>query len=115
MDFFISSALAQQGQQPQEPNVWFSVLLLVGMVALFYFLLIRPQTKRAKEHREMVEGLSQGDEVVTNGGLLGRVTAVGDTFATLELGGGVQVRVQKNAVANVMPKGTLKEQEKKGQ
>jgi len=114
MDFFISSAWAQ-AQQPQQPNVWFSVLLLVGMVALFYFLLIRPQTKRAKEHREMVEALSQGDEVVTNGGLLGRVTAVGDTFATLELGSGVQVRVQKNAVANVMPKGTLKEQEKKGQ
>ncbi len=110
MDFFISTAAAQQ--QAEEPNVWFSILLLVGMIALFYFLLIRPQTKRAKEHRQMVEDLSKGDEVVTNGGLLGRITEVGDTFASLELGNGTEVQIQKNAVSNVMPKGTLKEQEK---
>ncbi|MFP4184065.1 MAG: preprotein translocase subunit YajC [Halorhodospira sp.] len=113
MDFLISAAYAQQ-QQPQEPNVWFSVLLLVAMIALFYFLLIRPQTKRAKEHRQMIEELSKGDEVVTNGGTLGRIVEVGDTFATLEVANGVQLQIQKNAVANVMPKGTLKEQEKKG-
>ncbi len=113
MDFLISAASAQQ-QQPEEPNVWFSIVLLVGMIALFYFLLIRPQTKRAKEHRQMVEDLGKGDEVVTNGGTLGRITEVGETFATIEVANGVELQIQKNAVANVMPKGTLKDQEKKG-
>ncbi len=113
MDFLISAAHAQQ-QAPQEPNVWFSVLLLVGMIALFYFLLIRPQNKRAKEHRQMIDELSKGDEVVTSGGTLGRITEVGETFATLEVANEVQLQIQKNAVSNVMPKGTLKEQEKRG-
>ncbi|MFP4129459.1 MAG: preprotein translocase subunit YajC [Halorhodospira sp.] len=113
MDFLISTAHAQQ-QAPQEPNAWFSALLLVGMIALFYFLLIRPQNKRAKEHRQMIEELAKGDEVVTSGGTLGRITEVGESFATLEVASGVQLLIQKNAVANVMPKGTLKEQEKKG-
>lgn len=112
MDFFISPAMAQQGEAAGNPLV--SILLLVAMVAVFYFLLIRPQSKRAKEHRKMVEELSKGDEIVTNGGVLGRVTDVGESFATLEVADGLELQVQKNAVAHVMPKGTIKEQEKKG-
>ncbi|MBK1735905.1 preprotein translocase subunit YajC [Halorhodospira abdelmalekii] len=111
MDFLISNAWAQQ--EAQQGDIWFSILLLVGMIALFYFLLIRPQTKRAKEHRQMVEELAKGDEVVTNGGLLGRIAQVGENFATIEVGNGVQVQIQKHAVTSVMPKGTIKEQEQK--
>lgn len=111
MDFFISSAWAQN--QAQQGDMWFSIMLLVGMIALFYFLLIRPQNKRAKEHRQMIEELTKGDEVVTNGGLLGRITLVGDNFATIEVANDLQVPIQKQAVANVMPKGTIKELDNK--
>jgi preprotein translocase subunit YajC len=71
--------------------------------------LIRPQTKRAKEHKKMVEGLAKGDEVVTNGGMLGRITAVGDNFVQIKIADNVEVKVQKTAVANLMPKGASKE------
>ncbi len=111
MDFFIAPAMAQQGEPAGNPL--FSIVLLIAMIAVFYFLLIRPQSKRAKEHRQLVEGLSKGDEVVTNGGVLGRVTDVGETFATVEVTDGVKLHVQKNAVAHVMPKGTIKEQKGK--
>lgn len=111
MDFLISNAWAQQ--EPPQGDIWFSIMLLVGMIALFYFLLIRPQSKRAKEHRQMVDDLTKGDEVVTNGGLLGRITQVSESFATVEVANGLQVQIQKHAVANVMPKGTIKEQDNK--
>ena len=82
--------------------------MMVIFFVIFYFLLIRPQSKQAKEHKSMVEGLSKGDEVVTNGGLLGKINKVGDNFLTLEIADGLQVQVQKNAVASLMPKGTMK-------
>ncbi|ABI56566.1 protein translocase subunit yajC [Alkalilimnicola ehrlichii MLHE-1] len=113
MDFFISTAMAQGGGE--QGNPLFGIIFLVLMMAIFWFLLIRPQQKRQKAHQKMVTELSRGDEVVTNGGVLGRVTAVGETFITLEVSKSQQVRVQKNAVANVMPKGTIKEQEKAAQ
>ncbi|HYW04539.1 MAG TPA: preprotein translocase subunit YajC, partial [Gammaproteobacteria bacterium] len=75
---------------------------------LFYFLLIRPQVKRAKEHRKMVESLSKGDEVATNGGLLGRITEIGDNYIELEIADGVVVKVQRQSVSNLLPKGTIK-------
>jgi len=75
---------------------------------VFYFLLIRPQTKKAKEHKLMVEALAKGDEIVTNGGLLGRVTKVGDNFVDLELAEGMVVKLQRHAVGSVLPKGTIK-------
>lgn len=112
MDFFISPAMAQQGEQAGNPIV--SIVLLVAMIAVFYFLLIRPQSKRAKEHKKMIEELAKGDEVVTNGGVLGRIIEVGETFTTVEVADGTQLQIQKNAVAHVMPKGTIKEQDKKG-
>ena len=82
---------------------------LVLIFVVFYFLLIRPQTKRAKEHKKMVAGLSKGDEVVTNGGLLGRITEVGENFVQVKVAENVEVKVQRQAVANLMPKGTSKE------
>jgi preprotein translocase subunit YajC len=84
------------------------LLMMVVFIAIFYFLLIRPQQRKAKEHQAMVAKLAQGDEVVTAGGLLGRVLDVGDTFVTLEIADGVRVKVQRFQVISLMPKGTLK-------
>ncbi len=107
MSFFISDALAAPAEAQPDPLMSFLPLILIFVV--FYFLLIRPQTKRAKEHKKMVEGLAKGDEVVTNGGLLGRITEVGENFVQVQIADSVEVKVQKQAVANLMPKGTSKE------
>ena len=104
MDFLISSAYAQDAA-PQGGLMGFLPLILIFVV--FYFMLIRPQMKRAKEHRRMVSELSKGDEVVTNGGLLGKITSLGDSFVTLQLADNVSIKLQRHAVANVMPKGTI--------
>ena len=85
-----------------------NLLFLGGFVLIFYFLLWRPQAKRAKQHKQLVSGLAKGDEVVIGGGLVGRVTKVSDEFLTLEVSEGTEVNVQKNAVAAVLPKGTIK-------
>ena len=85
-----------------------SFLPLIIIFVVFYLLLIRPQMKRAKEHKKMVEALAKGDEIVINGGLLGRITEVGENFVTAEVAEGVRVRVQKHAVASLVPKGTAK-------
>jgi preprotein translocase subunit YajC len=84
-------------------------ILMMGLFfVIFYFMLIRPQSKRAKEHRAMLAALAAGDEVVTSGGILGRVVEVGDNFVTIEVADGVQLKVQKGQVAALMPKGTVK-------
>ena len=106
MNFFISDALAAAPQGQADPLMSFLPLIFIFVV--FYFLLIRPQSKKAKEHKLMVEALAKGDEVVTNGGMLGRITKVGDNFVELEVADQVSVKVQRQAVANVMPKGTIK-------
>ena len=85
-----------------------SFLPLIIIFVIFYFLLIRPQSKRAKEHREMVAKLAKGDEVVAGGGILGRVTDVSDSYVTVEVADGVAIKVQRAAVAQVLPKGTIK-------
>jgi preprotein translocase subunit YajC len=105
LDFFISSAHAQDAAQP---GGLMSFLPLIVIFIIFYFLLIRPQMKRAKEHKQLVAQLGNGDEVVTNGGLLGRIINVGESFVTVELADNVQIKVQKHAIASVMPKGTIK-------
>ncbi len=107
MDFLISTAYAQAAGAPQG-NAWMQMLPLVAIFVVFYFLLIRPQTKKAKEHRDMVAKLSTGDEVVTAGGILGRIVELSDTFVTLEVANGVQLKVQRFQVTQLMPKGTLK-------
>jgi len=107
MDLFVTTAWAQDAGAASG-SAWMQLLPLVLIFVVFYFLLIRPQTKRAKEHKEMVGKLQSGDEVVTNGGLLGRITEVGDNFVALEVANGVVIKVQKFQVAQLMPKGTVK-------
>jgi preprotein translocase subunit YajC len=83
------------------------IFILIGMFALMYFLLIRPQQKRAKDHKKVLSELKKGDEVVTNGGIVGKVTSVDETFIDLEITSGVTVKVQKQGINNKMPKGTV--------
>ena len=112
MSLFISDAWAEGAPAAGQGDPLQGILFLVGMIAIFYFLLIRPQQKRAKEHRQMVEALAKGDEIVTSGGLLGRIIEVGSQYVTVELGEGLTVRMEKQAVARVLPKGSLKAAEK---
>ncbi len=106
MDFFIASAMAQDAGA-QEPSMLASFIPLILIIVIFWFLLIRPQMKRNKQHRELVSGLSVGDEVVTAGGMLGRVTEVGESFVSLQLTDDVTIKLQKHSVAQVVPKGTM--------
>ncbi|MBI5279925.1 MAG: preprotein translocase subunit YajC [Burkholderiales bacterium] len=85
-----------------------SLLPLVLMFVVLYFVMIRPQMKRQKEHRAMIEALAKGDEVATAGGVLGKVTKLGDTYLGIEIASGVEVQVQRSAVVQVLPKGTIK-------
>jgi preprotein translocase subunit YajC len=107
MDFFISSAWAQATPGGQ-PDALTSFIPLILIFVVFYFLLIRPQSKRAKEHRKMVSELKAGDEVVTSGGVLGKVTEAGEQFLQVEVADGVVLKIQRNTVSMVMPKGTFK-------
>jgi len=106
MNGLISDAYAQGA--PGPGGQFMPIITMVVFVVIFYFLLIRPQQKKAKEHQNLVSKLSAGDEVVTNGGLLGKVIEVGDSFITLEVAEGVRVKVQKFQIGSLMPKGTLK-------
>lgn len=108
MSFFISDAWAEGAANAGQQGGLLGMLPLLLIFVLFYFMLIRPQTKRAKEHKNMVATLAKGDEIVTNGGLLGRISEVGDSFLTLTIAEGVQVKVQKQSVATLVPKGTMK-------
>jgi preprotein translocase subunit YajC len=107
MEWLIPSAYAQAAGGAQ-PNALMQLLPLVLIFVVFYFLLIRPQAKRAKEHKAMVAALAVGDEVVTSGGMLGRITETGEQFLTVEVADGVRVKVQRHTVSAVLPKGTLK-------
>ena len=107
MEWLIASAHAQAAGGAQ-PNALLQMLPLVLIFVVFYFLLIRPQAKRAKEHKAMVAALGAGDEVVIAGGVLGRIIETGDQFLTVEIANGVQVKVQRHTVTSVLPKGTLK-------
>lgn len=106
--FLIPAAHAQAaGGQPQGMGLT-TLLFPIILIAIMYFLMIRPQMKRAKEHRAMLEKLARGDEVLTNGGVAGVVADIGENFVTVEVADGVKLRIQKGAIANVLPKGTLK-------
>jgi preprotein translocase subunit YajC len=107
MDWLISSAYAQAAPA-QQGSPWMSMLPLILIFVVFYFLLIRPQTKRAKEHQAMIKALEVGTEVATSGGIIGKITEVGDQFLTIEIADGVQVKVQRHTVSQVLPKGTVK-------
>ena len=105
-DFFINNAWAQTAPQ-QGGGTSFFIMMVVFFV-IFYFLLIRPQQKQAKEHKEMIESLSKGDEVVTSGGVLGRINKIGDNFIFLEVADNLEIKVERNSVTKVMLKGTIK-------
>jgi preprotein translocase subunit YajC len=107
MEWLIPSAFAQAAGGAQ-PNAFMQLLPLVLIFVVCYFLLIRPQAKRAKEHKAMVAALAVGDEVVTAGGMLAKVLETGDQFLTVEIAEGVRVKVQRHTVTAVLPKGTLK-------
>ncbi|AXQ31749.1 preprotein translocase subunit YajC [Solimonas sp. K1W22B-7] len=106
MDFLISPAYAQGAAA--QPSALMQFAPLVVLVIVFYFMLIRPQMKRSKEHNQMLSKVAMGDEVVTGGGLAGRVTGIGEVYLTVEIADGVSVKVQKQSVTSVLPKGTLK-------
>ncbi|VAW51757.1 Protein translocase subunit YajC [hydrothermal vent metagenome] len=111
MSFFISDAIADAAPAASAvPDPLASLILPIGLVVLFYFFLIRPQSKRQKEHKQMVSDLQKGEEVITSGGILGKITSVNDSFVTLEIAKDTSLNIQKSAVQTIMPKGTIKEQ-----
>ena len=107
---FITNAYAQTaGAHPSAGQGFMSMLpMLVILIAFMYFLIIRPQSKRAKEHRELITNLKKGDEVVTSGGLLGRINKISDNFISLEIADKVEITIQKSAIGASVPKGTMK-------
>ncbi len=109
---FISSAIAQTAPAAAAGGDMQSSLMgmlpLVLMFVVLYFVMIRPQMKKAKEHKSMVESLAKGDEVATAGGILGKVTKLGDSFISIEVANGVEVQLQRSAVVQVLPKGSIK-------
>ena len=112
MNFLISDAWAEApaaaAGAPPQGSPFVTLIMLGVLFAAFYFVLIRPQAKRAKEHKAMIAALAKGDEVVTGGGVLGRVTNLGDTYVTVDIAEGVEIKVQRQAIQTVLPKGTIK-------
>lgn len=106
LNFFVSDAMAQTAGAGGAGGIM-SFLPMIALFVVFYFLLIRPQQKRQKEHKNMVAGLATGDEIVTMGGVLGKITAVDDNFITVEIAKGTEIKVQRMSVQAMMPKGTV--------
>jgi preprotein translocase subunit YajC len=112
MGFFISDAWAQAAPAAgQDPGV-VGLILPVGIFVAFYFLFILPQQRKGKEHKKMLDALGKGVEIVTSGGLIGRVVDLDDNFVEIELADNVHVHVQRSAVASILPKGTFKSRKK---
>ena len=111
MSYFLSDAMAQSAAAGagSASDPLFTLLPLVLFAVVFYFLLIRPQTKRQKEHKRMVDALTRGDEVITMGGIAGRISDLGDNFVLVEIADGVQAKVRRAAIEAVLPKGSLKD------
>ncbi|WP_133131174.1 preprotein translocase subunit YajC [Legionella yabuuchiae] len=108
MSFFISNAMAAQAGQPAQADGTFSLIMIAAIFVLFYFMLIRPQNKRAKEHRELISNLKKGDEIITSGGVLAKVTALEEQYIKANIAEGIEINIQRTAVSAVLPKGTLK-------
>jgi preprotein translocase subunit YajC len=110
--FLVSDAFAQTAGAAASTGApdssMFQMITLVGIFAVMYFIMIRPQMKKQKEMKSLLESLAKGDEVVTVGGMLGRITKIGDNFLTVEIAPGVEIQVQRSAVVQVLPKGSLK-------
>ena len=108
LDLFIGTAAAQGTTAPAPAGSGFTWLMFPILIAIFYFMLIRQQQKKQKEHRAMVDALSVGTEVVTGGGVLGKVTEVGEQFLTVEVADGVNIKIQRHSISAVLPKDTIK-------
>lgn len=108
MSFFISPAYAEGAAAAPMESGMFNLLFLVGFGLIFYFFMWRPQSKRAKEHKELIGGLSKGDEVITAGGILGKVVNLNDDYVVLEVSEGTELTFQKTHVSAALPKGTIK-------
>ena len=108
MSFLIPSAHAQAAGQPQPGGEMFQIVFLIGLFVLFYFIAIRPQRKRQKEHQEMVSALEKGNEVITTSGILGKITRLEDNFVVLQVADNVELKFQRSYINAVLPKGTLK-------
>ncbi|AGX87937.1 preprotein translocase subunit YajC [Candidatus Symbiobacter mobilis] len=106
----IPAAFAQAATVPagEAASPWVGMLPLVLMFVVLYFLMIRPQMKKAKEHKTMVDALAKGDEIVCIGGMLGKVSKLGDSFLSVEIAQGVEVQIQRSAVVQILPKGTIR-------
>jgi preprotein translocase subunit YajC len=109
MSFFISDALANEAAQAQGGGLE-ALLFPVGLIVLLYFMMIRPQMKRQKEHKQLVDSLAKGDEVQIEAGIMGKITSISDDLVTLEVADGVELKVRRLSVAAVLPKGTLADQ-----
>lgn len=107
MSFFINDAMAQGAASGQAGTLEL-ILPLLLMFAIFYFLLIRPQQKKAKEHKNLVAALKKGDEIITSGGILGKISEVDESFLTCQIAENVEIKIQSHAVSTVLPKGTIK-------
>lgn len=107
MSFSLPPALAA-GPAPGEPNPLITIAMFAGLFLFMYLVVIRPQRKRQKEHRALIAALSKGDEVVTNSGILGKITKIDDNFVALEVSDKVELKFQRAAVHAVLPKGTIK-------
>jgi preprotein translocase subunit YajC len=107
-DLLVSPAYAQSAPAAGPGGDLMAFLPMIAIFVVFYFLLIRPQQKRAKETKAMLAALQKGDEVVTAGGMVGRISKLGDQYAVIEVADGVEINVQRGAVAQVLPKGTIK-------
>ena len=105
MDFLFPTVYAQE--PAAAPSATVNFLFIGGMFLLFYLILWRPQSKRAKEHRDLVSAISKGDEVMTSGGILGKVTVVSDDYIGMTVAEGVELKLQKSSVAAALPKGTI--------
>lgn len=109
IDFMIAPAYAQSAPAPAPfGSDLMAFLPMIAIFVVFYFLLIRPQQKKAKEARAMLDALQKGDEIVTAGGVLGRISKLGDQYLTVEIASGTEIMVQRGAVAQLLPKGTIK-------
>lgn len=106
MNLIFPTAYAQEAGQA---SMTYNIILFGGMIVLFYLILWRPQSKRAKEHRELTTSISKGDEIMTSGGLLGKVTKVNDDYLAIEVADNVELKIQKSSVAAALPKGTIKQ------
>ena len=109
MSFFISDAMADAvTAAPAQPEASFSLIMIVGIFILFYFMLVRPQSKRAKAQRALMESVKKGDEIITVSGILGKVMSVDDQYLKVNIAEGVEITLQRAAVTTILPKGTLK-------